>query len=303
MQEQDYYAILEVDRKSDASEIKKSYRKLAFKYHPDTNKDDLECEEKFKKINEAYAVLSDVDKRRQHDMVGMSNFRQTNSYDDLFRSAFNINEMFRDFNIRTGPSNTQSFSFSFFSSGPGQQTVNINTSPFGHYRHAGFNNVRTEIHNPSDLLSIEQEVYLTIKEIIIGTQKTITVNSGDIQETLSVRIPKGLVPGMKLKLLGKGNIDSSGNRGDLFIISRLIPDPNFSIIGLDIIVRKTIKSTDTSLEIINPLGIQLNVAIPPGMNSNDKLKLEKQGIPNISNPHEVGNILVFLIVEKETAEG
>jgi curved DNA-binding protein len=94
---EDYYQVLGVDKKASADEIKKSYRKLALKWHPDKNPNNKGAEEKFKKISEAYAVLSDTEKRQQYDQFGSADqYRQQYSQEDIFRN-FDINEILRGF--------------------------------------------------------------------------------------------------------------------------------------------------------------------------------------------------------------
>jgi curved DNA-binding protein len=93
---EDYYKILGVNRTADATEIKKAYRKLAMKFHPDHAKGDKTAEEKFKKISEAYAVLSDKEKRQEYDTFGSEGFRQRFSQEDIFR-GFDINDILREF--------------------------------------------------------------------------------------------------------------------------------------------------------------------------------------------------------------
>ena len=105
----DYYKILGVDRNADTGEIKKAYRKLALKYHPDRNKGDKEAEEKFKQISEAYAVLSDKNKRQQYDTFGAEGFQQRYSQEDIFRNV-DLGDILREFGINFGGGAT-SFSF------------------------------------------------------------------------------------------------------------------------------------------------------------------------------------------------
>ena len=96
----DYYQILGVDKNASAEEIKKAYRKLALKYHPDRNKGNKEAEEKFKQINEAYAVLSDKEKREKYDKFGDAAFHQQFTQEDIFR-GFDIGDIFKDFGYST----------------------------------------------------------------------------------------------------------------------------------------------------------------------------------------------------------
>ena len=92
----DYYKILGVNKNASKEEIKKAYRKLAMKYHPDQNKGDKASEERFKEVNEAYAVLSDEEKRKQYDMFGAEGFQQRFSQEDIFRN-FDFGQVFREF--------------------------------------------------------------------------------------------------------------------------------------------------------------------------------------------------------------
>ncbi|MDT8335615.1 MAG: DnaJ domain-containing protein, partial [Desulfurivibrionaceae bacterium] len=97
----DYYEILGVDRNADQAAIKKAYRKLALKYHPDKTKGDKASEEKFKEISEAYAVLSDPQKRKQYDTYGSEGFQQRYSQEDIFRD-FDLGDIFKEFGINFG---------------------------------------------------------------------------------------------------------------------------------------------------------------------------------------------------------
>ena len=125
----DYYETLGVKKDTPQSDIKKAYRKLALKYHPDKNKGDKAAEAKFKEISEAYAVLSDPEKKKQYDLYGSANFHQRYSQEDIFR-GFDLNDILRQFgfggsghtdNFRTsmgGMGGRSSFS-SFFNQGGG----------------------------------------------------------------------------------------------------------------------------------------------------------------------------------------
>ncbi len=101
MAKKDYYDILGVQKTASEDDIKKAYRKLALKYHPDRNPGNKQAEEQFKEINEAYAVLSDKDKRKEYDTYGMSGFQQKYTQEDIYRN-FNIGDLFKDLGFGTG---------------------------------------------------------------------------------------------------------------------------------------------------------------------------------------------------------
>ncbi|MGB5884413.1 MAG: DnaJ domain-containing protein, partial [Desulfobulbales bacterium] len=98
MKVMDYYEVLGIKKDSSAQDIKKAYRKLAMKYHPDRNKGDKEAEEKFKKLSEAYAVLSDPEKRKEYDTFGASGFQQRYSQEDIFR-GFDLGDILKEFGL------------------------------------------------------------------------------------------------------------------------------------------------------------------------------------------------------------
>ena len=106
----EYYKILGVDKTASADVIKKAYRKLAVKYHPDKNPGDKEAEAKFKEISEAYAVLSDEKKRKEYDMYGAAGFQQRYSQEDIFRN-FDLNDILGQFGFGGGGGGRTSFRF------------------------------------------------------------------------------------------------------------------------------------------------------------------------------------------------
>lgn len=112
----DYYEILGVDRNATLEEIKKAYRRLALKYHPDRNPS-KEAEERFKEISEAYAVLSDPEKRRQYDLYGHAGIEGHYTYEDLFRNV-DFSEIFRDLGFDFGFGDIFNDLFGFWGSGP-----------------------------------------------------------------------------------------------------------------------------------------------------------------------------------------
>ena len=220
---EDYYKLLGVNRNASEAEIKKAYRKLAMKYHPDHAKGDKAAEEKFKKISEAYAVLSDKDKRQEYDTFGSEGFRQRFSQEDIFR-GFNINDILREFgfggDVFGGEGRGARFSY-----GAG--------SPFG-----GRGRQQPQSVKGSDII---YELPLTLREAAFGTNKTVTIQNQGLPERISVKIPKGMTAGKKLRLVGKGNPGPFGGpRGDLYIQAALIEDPVFSVEGQDLVTHREV---------------------------------------------------------------
>lgn len=275
----DYYKTLGVSKTASDSEIKKAYRKLAFKYHPDKANGNKEFEAKFNEISEAYAVLSDKEKRRQYDTYGSADFQQKFSQEDIFRN-FDIGDILKEFGFSGG---SRGF-------GGGSPRGN----PFGQ---AGFQG-KPRLIKGNDL---EYELALTLEEIITGTSKTITINRGNSVDTINVKIPKGMTQGKKIRVPGKGEASPNGGKpGDLYIKSRPLGNPDFWIDGNDIYTTKEIKLTQailgTKIEIKTPLGKDISLNIPQGTRHKAKMRLSKQGIPQI-NEGECGDLFVEIQVE------
>jgi len=264
----DYYDMLGVNKKASGEEIKKAYRKLALKYHPDHAKDDKAAEEKFKKISEAYAVLSDKEKRKQYDTFGSEGFSQRFSQEDIFRN-FDFNDILREFGFGGRGGGVR---FSFGSGSPFGAG-----SPYGNY------GGQPQQVKGSDLV---YELPLTLAEVLTGTRKTVSFDHKGRSERMTVKIPKGMVTGKKLRLAGKGEASPYGGpAGDLFIQAKLIDDPDFSVENHDLVTNREIKLSEallgTSIPIPTPNGKELNLKIPPGTRHGTKMRLAGNGLPDM----------------------
>ena len=278
MAEKDYYKILGVSKTASESEIKKAYRKLAMKYHPDHAKGDKSAEEKFKQISEAYAVLSDKEKRQQYDTYGSTGFQQRYSQEEIFRN-FDFSDILREFGIG-GRMGGNRFTFTTGSPFGGQQQDRQQPQMKG-----------------SDLI---YELPLTLQEVATGTQKTISFQHAGKSERMTVKIPKGMISGKKLRLAGKGEPSPFGGpAGDLFIKSKILPDARFEAQGNDLHLAREIKLSEallgTEIAIPTLTGNQLNLKIPPGTRHNTKMRLAGHGLP-IMNKRAQGDLFVQIQV-------
>jgi curved DNA-binding protein len=266
MADTDYYAVLGVQKSASAEEIKKAYRRMAMKYHPDHAKGDPKAEEQFKKISEAYAVLSDKEKRRQYDRFGSEGFRQQYSQEDIFRN-FDFGDIFREFGFGGGFTTGQQGGVRF-SFGRGE-------SPFD------FGAGGRRAAKGGDL---EYELALTLQEVATGTTKMLDFQHDGKSERLTVKIPKGMIAGKKLRLAGKGaSSPMGGPAGDLYIRSRVVPDSRFTTEGHDVFVYRDVKLTEavlgTTLSVPTLEGKSMNVKIPPGTRHGTRMRITGHGLP------------------------
>ena len=281
----EYYETLGVDRKADQTTIKKAYRKLALKYHPDKTKGDKASEEKFKKISEAYAVLSDQKKREQYDTYGSEGFQQRYSQEDIFRNV-DLGDILREFGINFGGGSARStggFESFFQQAGGG----------------GGFGAPPMQKPRGEDFTL---ELSITLNEVLNGAEKTISLGRrGGKTEKVSIKIPAGIDSGKKLRITGKGSPSPAGGQpGDLYLLIKVLPHATFSRDGDDLIVDRQINLTAAILgcEIDVPTlgGKALSVKVPAGTQPNAKLRLKGKGLP--AGPKAPrGNLYVRMNVE------
>ncbi len=274
----DYYKILGVSRNASDEEIKKAYRKLALKYHPDRTKGDKAAEEKFKQISEAYAVLSDKEKRKQYDAFGSEGFRQRFSQEDIFR-GFDLGDILREFGLGGG----------FFSGREGGTRFSFGSgSPFG------FQNRQQQAQmKGSDLV---YELPLTVREVASGITKAITLQHQGQPERVTVKIPKGMVTGKKIRLAGKGHPSPYGGpAGDLYIQSKVIDDPVFAVEGYDLYLNREIRISDallgTRISVPTLANKEMSLKIPPGTRHGTKMRLPGFGLPRMKSD-KIGDLYV-----------
>jgi len=281
---EDYYKILGVQKNASVEEIKKAYRKLAMKYHPDHAKGDKSAEEKFKKISEAYAVLSDKEKRKEYDTFGSEGFRQRFSQEDIFR-GFDFGDIFREFGFGGGDFSHAAGGGRRFSFGTG--------SPF--------NYSGAQQHGRTKGSDLVYELPLTLREVASGTSKVITFQHQGRSENLTVKIPKGLIAGKKLRLAGKGNPSPYGGpAGNLYVKAKILNDPVFSSEEYDLYINRELKLSEailgTTVSVPTIDDKQLSLKIPPGTKPGTKMRLSGHGLPDMKDSKK-GDLYVRIQVK------
>ena len=273
----DYYKVLGVDPKASQADIRKAFRKLAKKYHPDINKDSPDAKERFQAINEANEVLSDPEKRRKYDEYG-ENWQHAEEFEAQRRREQESNRGF----------NFDGYGNFYHSKGNSSGFSDFFEELFG-----GFGNNRSgkQRDTGSDL---QTEVTLTLREAFRSQKRVLNING----ESIRLTIPAGVSDGQQIRIKGKGAAARPGGaRGDLYITFRIAPDATFSRIGNDLY---TTVNTDlfTMLlggEIIVPtLDGNVKIHIKKGSDNGTKMRLRGKGFPLYKKEGEFGDLIVTL---------
>ncbi|TYB79486.1 DnaJ C-terminal domain-containing protein [Bizionia myxarmorum] len=289
MNYKDYYKILGVSKDATAKDIKKAYRKLAAKHHPDKNPDDKAAEEKFKEINEANEVLSDKEKREKYDTLG-SNWEAYQNTGDDWRDYAN--------QAKQRQSGGNSYSYQGDPSGfygQGAQGGEDFSSFFETFFGAGGRGARGQqaAYSGGDT---QAEMPITLLEAYEGSKRTFEIHN----EKLRITIKKGAYDGQQLKIKGKGQKGvQGGNRGDLYIILKVQQDPRFQRRGDDLIYNASVDLYTAILggkTDIPTLTGMVKVTVPKGSETGKILRLKGKGMPKYSKPTSHGDLLVKLNV-------
>lgn len=277
----DYYKILGVEKNADQEDIKKAYRKLALKFHPDRNPNNREAEEKFKKISEAYAVLSDPEKRKQYDNFGSDQFSQRYSHEDIFRD-FDINQILRDMGFG-GVSGTNR---AFRGTGGKRGSYAFRGGdPLGDLFAQGGQKYYQAPQKGEDL---QYNLNITLEESVFGTDKKLSLKRDGRVDDINVKIPAGISTGKKLRLAGKGNAGPEGGpTGDLYLNINVAPHPIFARDGNDIYIDKAIPFTQavlgTSIDVPTIDGMIKRIKIPAGTQNGTKIRMKGYGAPALKD--------------------
>ena len=274
----DYYDILGINKSASSDEIKKQFRKLALKYHPDRNPGNSQAEAKFKEISEAYEVLGDKDKRAKYDQFGKywqqtgqagqsRGWSGTNTGVDVGGFDFSQYGNFEDFiNELLGRFATPGGSTA--SSGYSYNSANDSRSASGNFSNFGNSTVGADR---------EASLSLSFSEAFRGTTKKINLGSG----TVEVRIPPGAKSGSKIRIKGKGQYNPySKQQGDLYLKVKLQPHSFFQLEGNNLTCEVPITPDEavlgTTIEIPTPDGM-VKMKVPPGIRHGQSLRLKGKG--------------------------
>lgn len=291
MEYKDYYTILGVDKTASQAEIKKAYRSLAKKYHPDKNKGDKASEAKFKDISEAYEVLGDKDKRQQYDQLG-ANWRQ-------FQNA-GAGGGGRYHGQPGGGYYEGDFGDIFGGGGGGGGFSDFFQQFFGGAGGAGFGQAGRGRSQASKGQDYQAELELTLQEAYSGTSRLINLHN----QQLRISTKPGVADGQQLRIKGKGGqATGGGTSGDLYINVRVLPDPRFERRGDDLYTSLPVNMYTAILgghAQVNTLSGQLKLAIPAGTQPGKSLRLRGKGMPVYGKTDQFGDLYVKIEVSLPT---
>ena len=281
---QNYYETLGIPKTATEAEIKKAYRKLAMQYHPDRNQGDKTAEEKFKQINEAYAVLSDTPKRQQYDTYGDQRFHQQYSSEDIFRGT-DFGSIFEEMGLG-GRSN-------FFSSIFGAGAA-------GARQGGGFG-------GPQRGQDVEYPLSIGFMEAYSGVERRVSFSLSDgTQRELTVRIPKGVRTGARLRVSGRGAASrTAGPPGDLFVILQVAEHPEFLRVEDNIEVTLPLKVSEAFLgcsKMVSTPDGPKKIKVPSSVKAGTRIRLRGLGFTDAQGQQHDLYAVVDLDIPKELSQ-
>ena len=291
----DYYEILGIDKHADSKAIKKAYRKLAKQFHPDTNKDNPQAEEKFKEATEAYNILSDPEKRKLYDQFG-----HNAPYESQGQAAYG------------GPQG-------------GTYTYSDPNGNFHQYYYEGdmgdFDDILKNIFHgfssgggsrgfsgsfPRDGADVRGDINLSFEEAALGGDKTVRLTDpeGGGSKTYQIHIPAGIDTGKSIRLKGKGMPGSGGGKaGDLLLKVRVAEKPGFERKDMDVYSSVQVPFTTAVLGgevLVRTLTGNVLCKIKPGTQSGTKIRLRGKGIVSMKNSSIKGDQYVTVQIQVPT---
>ena len=308
---QDYYEVLGIGKQADEKEIKRAYRKLAKKYHPDMNPGDKVAEQKFKEVTEAYNVLSDKEKKKSYDQFGFAAFDEAGNaradagsgfYGGAGGQGFGGQGGFRSGSFHTGDgSGYQEFHFE------GGNMDDMFGDIFGNMFHGGFGGQKGYRQQASYKgEDLHADITVGFDEAAFGCDKMIHIQAADGTgvQSLSVHIPAGIDDGKSVRLRGKGHPGfGGGENGDLLLKVHITPRAGYERKGMDVYTTADIPFTTAVFggEASFPT-LYGNVVckVPAGTQSGKKIRLRGKGIVSMKNPNVHGDQYVTIQIQVPT---
>jgi curved DNA-binding protein len=292
MEYRDYYKVLGVDRNASKDEIKRAYRKLALKTHPDRNPGNAKAEERFKEINEAYQVLSNPEKRSRYDQLGesYSQWQQGGApaggfrWEDWFTSnpSGNVHVGVGGFEDILGGDFSEFFR-RIFGGMPDMQGPSTRRGS-------------TRRNMQAKIPSFQQDVTISLTEAFTGTTRRIDIDG----HRLEVKIPPGAKTGTKVRVAKTVPTGATGQKGDLFLVIHIADDSRFDVKGNDLQTEVSIDLTTAVLggEVtVQTLSGNVVLTIPAGIQPGQSIRLAGRGLPRLNFPDNKGDMYLRIKVK------
>jgi len=297
----DYYATLGVPKTATEADIKKAYRKLARKYHPDLNPSDKTAEAKFKEVNEANEVLGDPEKRRKYDELG-ANWKM---YEQAQQPDAGGGQAGWNVHFGGGPGG------GYRTMTPEQMQEMFGTDdPFSDFFHtffgggfsAGTSGRRTSQPRARRGRDLETAVELTLEEAFSGTSRRVAIQHDADTRNVEIKIPAGIRDGARVRAAGEGEAGTAkGASGDLYLTVRILPHPRFERRDQDLHVRVAVPVTTAVLggEVAVPSisGSTLRLRVPETTSSGRVFRLRGHGMPAVGKPDQRGDLYATVDVQ------
>lgn len=329
----DYYAVLGVDRKADDNTIKKAYRKLAKKYHPDTNAGDGQAEEKFKEVSEAYGILSDPEKRKLYDRFGHAAFDGSmpggaeayeHAYEDTGAREYHSagdSGFYQKYHFEGGDMEDilKHLFGGGFAHGFGDGSARDFGDGFDHsfvhgfdtgstygFAHGFGNNFDSDYGTGSagSGADLQAEISISFDEAVFGCDKVIRIDSGGAEggkgRSLAVHIPAGIDTGKSIRLRGKGRPGHGGRPGDLLLKINVGSKPGFERRDMDVYTTVSVPFTTAVFggEVpVQTLYGEVMCKIKEGTQSGSKIRLKGKGIVSMKDPKVHGDQYVTVEIQ------
>jgi molecular chaperone DnaJ len=331
MQNMCYYEMLEISKDADKNTIKKAYRQMAMKYHPDKNQGDKEAEEKFKYVNEAYQVLSDEEKKAIYDRYGKAGLEghgggRTSGFSGGFEDLSSIFEdMFGNFGGGNGRRRTQK-RYKYNIDTEVTVTLDFNEAVFGTKKEIKYKykkacqsckgtgakdgklatckscNGQGQVHMRQGFMTFAQTCPTCNGSGESASEKCSKCGASgydEVNETFEVNIPEGINTGNRIRVGGRGNIYPDGTRGDLYLNIKVKDDSNFIRHEDDIYIEMPVFFTQIALgATLTVPGIrgELELVIPKGTKDTEQIKFKGKGVKNV-NGRGYGDFIVQIKIQ------
>ncbi|HSI89462.1 MAG TPA: DnaJ C-terminal domain-containing protein [Adhaeribacter sp.] len=288
MEYKDYYKTLEVSKTATKDEIKKSYKKLARKYHPDVNPNNKEAEEKFKAISEAYEVLGDDEKRKKYDQLGADwkRYEQAGGGPGGF-----------DWSQYAGAGGPGGGRYTHYEGDfGGTDFSDFFSSVFGGMGGGGQARGGRRSSMAFKGQDYTAELHLSLEEAYHGVQKTITVNG----KNLRINIKPGVADGQTIRLKGSGGPGMNGaENGDLYITLKIQPNHRYTRKGNDLFIDAPVSVYKAALggdEEVETLSGKIRIKIQPETQNGKMLRLKGKGFPVYNHPNQHGDLYIKTVL-------